>query len=767
MRGGTRGHARRLPRRKSLLARLALFLILPVGFLTGPLWSGVGPASAADALTFDAPVQALDFGEPSSFSGVSCSDATNCVAVGGEQRVTETNGTWGSPVTIQEDTSADAPSAYQPDNAVAVSCFNSINCTLVGRDSDRQPYQETEYNGFWEPAVEEPVGDPDDAGFDDVSCSALYNCTAIGYNDALGGGGSLSDTTTSYGTWNSTNWLPNSSTGQSYGISCVDPTDCTAVGFLGAFSPPQVFGYDVETNGVWAPAGEPPNDELGEFAGVSCTSPQDCTAVGSTEADGSPTDDPVYDTETNGVWGPITVVNGSLGGSGSFASVSCVDASDCVAVGTDGNGQPIYAVDSGGVWGTVNEDTGATGGGGEFSSVSCTSLGVCTAVGGDRAGNPIYAVTSATVTTPAPPPGPSTFSTSVVGSTSVTVSWGNVVPVELARSGTDANGTGPWNTGVLANAPSSGTFTFQYLIPGDTYTFTLTESNGATLTAQATIPAPTPIPTPPIVTSPTTTTGHGYWLVGSDGGIFTFGDAQFYGSTGALHLNRPVVGITPTSDDGGYWLVASDGGIFSFGDTQFYGSLPGEGFYPAGSGAPHSLNAPIVGMVPSADGGGYFMVGADGGVFTFGDAKFEGSCPGIGGCSGTAVAVMPNASGNGYWLVTNTGNVYTFGDAQYFGAPGNVGSPVTSAVRTPDGGGYWVLLADGVVAPYGNAANRGSVAGYVSSANPATAIFTDSDGGGYWVSSANGSVFTLGDAPYLGGVANLHLNGTIIAATGW
>ena len=52
---------------------------------------------------------------------------------------------------------------------------------------------------------------------------------------------------------------------------------------------------------------------------------------------------------------------------------------------------------------------------------------------------------------------------------------------------------------------------------------------------------------------------------------------------------------------------------------------------------------PIVGMVPSADGKGYFMVGSDGGVFTFGDAKFEGSCPGIGGCSGTAVAVMPDA----------------------------------------------------------------------------------------------------------------------------
>ena len=70
--------------------------------------------------------------------------------------------------------------------------------------------------------------------------------------------------------------------------------------------------------------------------------------------------------------------------------------------------------------------------------------------------------------------------------------------------------------------------------------------------------------------------------------------------------------------------MASDGGIFRFGNAGFYGSIPGLGLAPAGSGLPHSLNARIVGMVPSADGGGYFMVGADGGVFTFGDAKYRG-----------------------------------------------------------------------------------------------------------------------------------------------
>lgn len=270
---------------------------------------------------------------------------------------------------------------------------------------------------------------------------------------------------------------------------------------------------------------------------------------------------------------------------------------------------------------------------------------------------------------------------------------------------------------------------------------------------------------PPPVTSAASTT-HGYWLVGSDGGIFTFGTAQFYGSTGSLHLQRPVVGIVPTARKDGYWLDASDGGVFAF-DAGFYGSIPGLGLNPAGSGKPHSLNAPIVGMVPSADGGGYFMVAADGGVFAFGDARFAGSCPGIGGCSGTAVAVAPDASGNGYWLITTTGHVYTFGDAPYFGAPGPQSSPITSMVRTPDGNGYWLLDADGQVFGYGDAPNLGSPAGLAGGANAASAIFATADGGGYWVATAQGSVYNYGDAPDDGSMAGTHLNGSVIAGTGW
>jgi hypothetical protein len=69
--------------------------------------------------------------------------------------------------------------------------------------------------------------------------------------------------------------------------------------------------------------------------------------------------------------------------------------------------------------------------------------------------------------------------------------------------------------------------------------------------------------------------GGGYWLAASDGGIFAFGDASYYGSTGSRHLNAPITGIQASPTGSGYWLVSKDGGIFAFGDAHFYGSTGG------------------------------------------------------------------------------------------------------------------------------------------------------------------------------------------------
>jgi hypothetical protein len=77
----------------------------------------------------------------------------------------------------------------------------------------------------------------------------------------------------------------------------------------------------------------------------------------------------------------------------------------------------------------------------------------------------------------------------------------------------------------------------------------------------------------PVVGIASTPSGGGYWLTASDGGIFAFGDARFFGSMGGQPLSKPVVGIASTPSGGGYWLTASDGGIFAFGDARFFGRV--------------------------------------------------------------------------------------------------------------------------------------------------------------------------------------------------
>ncbi len=104
----------------------------------------------------------------------------------------------------------------------------------------------------------------------------------------------------------------------------------------------------------------------------------------------------------------------------------------------------------------------------------------------------------------------------------------------------------------------------------------------------------------PIVGMAASPDGKGYWLVASDGGIFSYGDAQFYGSAGNygstqlngsagnLTLTIPIVGMAASPDGKGYWLVASDGGIFSYGDaTVIYEQ--GEPFAPPGQIMPTNI----------------------------------------------------------------------------------------------------------------------------------------------------------------------------------
>ena len=207
-------------------------------------------------------------------------------------------------------------------------------------------------------------------------------------------------------------------------------------------------------------------------------------------------------------------------------------------------------------------------------------------------------------------------------------------------------------------------------------------------------------------------TDRGYWMVASDGGVFAFGGARFHGSTGALRLNQPVVGMAATPSGRGYWLVASDGGVFAFGDARFLGSAGGL-----------RLNSPVVGMAATPSGRGYWLVAADGGVFAYGDARFLGSTGAL-RLNRPVVGMAATRGGGGYWLVASDGGVFAFGDAVFRGSTGAIrlNRPVVSIAGTP-------------------------------SASPLA---------GYWLTASDGGVFAFGDAPFLGSTGAIRLNRPVV-----
>lgn len=193
--------------------------------------------------------------------------------------------------------------------------------------------------------------------------------------------------------------------------------------------------------------------------------------------------------------------------------------------------------------------------------------------------------------------------------------------------------------------------------------------------------------------------GDGYWLLGFDGGVFSFGSAAFWGSMGDQPLNAPIIGIEPTPTGKGYWLFAGDGGIFSFGDAHFFGST---GDIP--------LNSPIVDMIATPDGNGYWLIAADGGVFAFGQAAFWGSAGGI-ALQSAVVAGEVAPDGNGYWLISADAGVFTYGSATFFGSGAGLSDAVAVGIESTVGGdGYWIAFADGTVHEFGSAEHFGDAA---------------------------------------------------------
>ena len=215
----------------------------------------------------------------------------------------------------------------------------------------------------------------------------------------------------------------------------------------------------------------------------------------------------------------------------------------------------------------------------------------------------------------------------------------------------------------------------------------------------------------------------------------------------------PVCGASPSGSQTrngatGYHVLGADGGVFSYGNAANKGSIPQLGL---------RVDAVLMTLTPSQQG--YWIAGRDGGIFSFGDAAFHGSVPGLRlGAPVTAIDLKPTPTGRGYWILGADGGIFSFGDAKFFGSLPGVGvrNQAVRLVPTGTGNGYWILGADGGIFSFGDAQFFGSVPGIGLRAT-GISMARNVNGNGYWILGNDGGIFSFGDAPFYGSVPGLKL----------
>lgn len=201
---------------------------------------------------------------------------------------------------------------------------------------------------------------------------------------------------------------------------------------------------------------------------------------------------------------------------------------------------------------------------------------------------------------------------------------------------------------------------------------------------------------------------------------------------------------SPSNPHGsGYWMVAADGAIYSFGDAQYHGRATTE------------QDTPAVDLEPTPTGRGYWVIDARGVVTTYGDATWHGNADTTGEDI-TSISATP--TGHGYWIFTTTGTVYAFGDATHHGDMAGIplNGPVLDSIITPSGQGYYMVASDGGIFSFGDAHFHGSMGGHPLNA-PVQSLVPDPDGIGYWLVASDGGVFSF-EATFRGSMGSVSLN---------
>jgi NHL repeat len=267
-------------------------------------------------------------------------------------------------------------------------------------------------------------------------------------------------------------------------------------------------------------------------------------------------------------------------------------------------------------------------------------------------------------------------------------------------------------------------------------------------------PAPPPAGQPPAgqppagqPAGPTATAGprqSGYWMLGSDGKIFPFGDAKSMGdASAALPAGTKAMHVEPTPTAKGYWIVNEAGLVYAFGDAPALGNANTADLRP---------NEKVTSLNSTPSGKGYWMFTTKGRVLTFGDAKPFGDLLNL-NLNGAVKSSVATPTGQGYYMVASDGGVFAFGDAKFRGSMGNIklNQPVESLVPTRDGLGYWLVASDGGIFAFGSAPFRGSM-GDKRLNKPVVGMVRY--GAGYLMVAADGGIFNFSDKAFSGSLGD-------------
>ncbi|HEY2552639.1 MAG TPA: hypothetical protein VGI64_18880, partial [Streptosporangiaceae bacterium] len=266
-----------------------------------------------------------------------------------------------------------------------VSCSAADACTAVGSDESVSGGQGvfTTYAERWDGSSwtiqNTPAGTS--SNLNGVDCLSATDCVAVG--DILTGVGINLDTLAE--TWNGSTWTiqgtptPTGATRAFLSeVSCVSATSCEAVGSFNRKTSNE-FLFAEKWNGTsWklqttpALASSPNN----RFNGVSCTSVSSCIAVGTA---GSSMLAEHWNGSSWTIMSPTSPAGGFLGG------VSCTSANACTAAGDYNNGSGVVSLAErwdGSTWTQQSTPNRIGASVSDLTDVSCASAKQCTSVGG-------------------------------------------------------------------------------------------------------------------------------------------------------------------------------------------------------------------------------------------------------------------------------------------------------------------------------------------------------------------------------------------------